>query len=337
MTAAPSPVPRSNAPRRAVPRRPMARAAVWRVTVLAIAAQLALGASSANAQATLDSSQFRRYTLGTLLERTRVGDSLASLRRAAPPVHAKLVELGARLSRPELARLSLWQLGDEHASFATVARRRFVALTPFEAASLDTLAVLLEQELAAPLSDAVGNDSADRVLAPLDAFNAARRQRSMADSHEKLRRFERKYGPDAPVRNVAEVALNYAAQFVPGFKPSGEGWPSRAELIASYVPTYVALPRDGRSQVVTVAEAGVRLYVWREGWGGAEGGVLRPGFISLGVVAAGERDGALGAPWQGASRFGAFVGWGNAKVAVIGGRNTRVLVTRQVHVLPFVF
>jgi hypothetical protein len=312
------------------------RGAVLRVTALAIAAQLAL-ATSAAAQATLDSSQFRKYTLGTLLERTRVGDSLASLRTAAPPVHAKLDELSARLARPELARLTLWQLGDEHASFATVARRRFVALTPFEAASLDTLAAILEEELAAPLSDAVGNDSADRVLAPLDAFNAARRQRSMADSHEKLRRFERKYGPDAPVRNVAEVALNYAAQFVPGFQPSGEGWPSRAELIASYVPTYLSLPRDGRSQAVTVAEAGVRLYLWREGWGGTDGGVLRPGFISLGVVAAGERDGALGAPWQGASRFGAFVGWGNAKIAVVGGRNTRVLITRQVHVLPFVF
>ncbi len=312
------------------------RASYLRVAVV-FAAQLALVTSVASAQATLDSSQFRQYTLGTLLERTRVGDSLASLRSAAPPVHAKLGELSARLARPELARLTLWQLGDEHASFVTVARRRFVALSPFEAASLDTLAAILEEELAAPLSDAVGNDSADRVLAPLDAFNAARRERSMADSHEKLRRFERKYGPEAPVRNIAEVALNYAAQFVPGFQPSGEGWPSRAELIASYVPTYLSLPRDGRAQAVTVAEAGVRLYLWREGWGGAEGGVLRPGFISLGVVAAGERDGALGAPWQGASRFGAFVGWGNAKIAVIGGRNTRVLVTRQVHVLPFVF
>ena len=120
------------------------------------------------------------------------------------------------------------------------------------------------------------------------------------------------------------------------FAPNREGWPSRAELIASYVPTYLALPRDGgRVQAVTVAEAGARFYLWRDGWG--TGSALRPGFVSIGAVAAGERDGALQSPFEGRSRFGGFIGWGHAKVAVIGGGGTRVLVTRQVQLIPLVF
>ena len=111
---------------------------------------------------------------------------------------------------------------------------------------------------------------------------------------------------------------------------------SRAELIASYVPTYLTIV-DSKARAVTVAEAGVRLYIWRDGWGGKTGGTLRPAYVSFGAVAAGERDGALTSPFHGTSRFGGFVGWGDSRFAVIGGRESRVLFTRRVQIVPWLF
>ncbi|MCA0375768.1 MAG: hypothetical protein LCH84_08875 [Gemmatimonadetes bacterium] len=287
------------------------------------------------AAARLDTAALRTLTLGDLLDSARVADSLAAV---APAVRAKRVELTQRLTRAEVQSQRLWALGDAHVGFVTVARRRYAALSTAEAAALDTLAAILEEEVRTPLDAAVGRTRAVPLMAPVDAFNAGRRSRSMLDSREKLARFERKYGPDAPTRNGAEVALNFAAQFVPGFRANRDEWPSRAELIASYVPTYLAVPRDGgKTSAVTAAEAGVRLYIWRDGWGGKSGGALRPGFVSFGLLAAGARDGAFVSPFSGQSRIGGFVGWGAAKIGVIGGRDTRVLITRQVQLVPWVF
>ena len=52
---------------------------------------------------------------------------------------------------------------------------------------------------------------------------------------------------------------------------------------------------------------------------------------------AGEADGAVTNPFKGRSRFGAFFGWGDAKIAWTGGRESRVLVTRQVQLVPWGF
>ena len=285
--------------------------------------------------ARLDTAALRTLTLGDLLDSARVADSLAG---PAAPVRAKRIELTLRLTRAALQPLKLMALGDAHAGFVTVARRNYAALSTTEAAALDTLAAIMEEEVRTPLDAKVGRARAVPLMAPIDAFNAGRRNRSMLDSREKLARFERKYGPDAPTRNGAEVALNFVAQFVPGLRANADEWPARTEIIASYVPTWLALPRDGgKTTAVTVGEAGFRLYIWRDGWGGKQGGVLKPGFVSFGVLAAGERDGAFASPFKGASRFGGFVGWGAAKVGIIGGRNTRVLITRQVQLVPWVF
>lgn len=316
-----------------------AKAPGMRVRALAALVAAALGAATpARAQAPiarLDTAALRTLTLGDLLDSARVADSLAA---PAAPVRAKRAELSLRLTRAALQPMKLMALGDAHADFVTVARRNYAALTATEAAALDTLAAIMEEEVRAPLDTKVGRARAVPLMSPIDAFNAGRRNRSMLDSREKLARFERKYGPDAPTRNGAEVALNFVAQFVPGFRANKDEWPARSEIIASYVPTWLALPRDGgKTTAVTVGEAGFRLYIWRQGWGGRGGGVLRPGFVSFGVLAAGERDGAFASPVKGASRFGGFVGWGAAKVGIIGGRNTRVLITRQVQLVPWVF
>lgn len=286
-----------------------------------------------------DTALVRTATLGSLVRAGRAGDSLARFRQTDTLAHAFFDRILDRLSRPALDSVKLQLLADHYVSFRTVLRKQKTPLvSPLEAAALDTLAMLMEQSLPGALNPILGRDSTARLLDPLDAFNAARRSRSMAESNEKLKRFERKYGPGSPVRNGIEVGLNYVAQFVPLFQPNAEGWPSRVELIASYVPTYVSVPtNEAKSRPVTVAEVGPRLFIWKPGWGGAKGGVLRPGFVSFGVAVAGERDGALVSPFKGTSRFGGFFGWGNAKVAVIGGHAPRLLVTHTVHVIPFVF
>jgi hypothetical protein len=88
---------------------------------------------------------------------------------------------------------------------------------------------------------------------------------------------------------------------------------------------------------VTVAELGLRAYIWQRGWGADGGGVLRPGYVSFGVALAGEGDGSFVSPLQGDQRLGAFIGWGGAKVAWVGGSRSRVMFTRQVQLVPWVF
>lgn len=283
-------------------------------------------------------ARFARQTIDSLVQAMRVADSLLDARTSAPPLHAKLQDVLSRLTRPDIGARPLPDLVAERARFSDVARRRVLALTSVEAAAIDTLAALAEQSIRRPLAEAAGAPRARELFVPVDAFNSARRRQSLSESLERLRRFERKYGPDAPTRNLAEVGINYAAQWLPLFGPQSDESPSRFELAAAYVPTWISLPRKGiRSNAISVAEAGLRVYIWKPGWGGREGGILRPGHITVGALAAGAEDGALESPFRGISRFGGYVAWGNAKIGVIGGRHSRVLVTRKVQLLPWTF
>lgn len=304
---------------------------------LVVAALLGAPLLGAQQPARVDTARFARATVDSLLVAARTADSLSGLSTQLPAAHLILQRQVDRLLPERVGSVPLQQLGDDHASFTAVARRRYQALSLIELASIDTIAIVLQQT-ESRLTAAVGAEQRVAILTPMYAYRYWRRERSMATSVEKLRRFERKYGPDAPTRNAAEVVLNYAAQWVPAFQPNAEGWPSRAEVIAAYVPTYVALPTNKESiDAMTLLEAGVRLYIWREGWGGEEGGVRRPSHVSFGLLAAGERDGALQMPWRGTSRLGGFIGWGAAKFGVIGGPTPRVLFTRQVQLVPWVF
>jgi hypothetical protein len=302
------------------------------------------------ARAGFDTAQVRTYTVAALLRSARAEVELSRLATTNAPVAATVDRLVTRLDRPAVSALSLQVVADaqlrtganRQAGFSRIARWKRVAEVPGlgagDAATLDTLTRLMPAELRTALEGArvVSDDSVDRILAPLDALNFARRNISIAQSLEKLNRFERKYGPGAPQLNAVEVGLNYLAQWVPLFLPNTEGWPSRFEIVGAYVPAYFTVS-DSKARAVTVAEVGLRSYIWRKGWGGAEGGVWRPGYVSFGLAVAGDRDRAFVSPLQGESRIGAFLGWGQAKVAYIGGDQKRVLVTRQFQAIPWVF
>ncbi len=291
------------------------------------------------AQVRFDTTLVSTTPVGALVDAARRGDSLARIASWNAALHARIAALVAQLDRPATRRLPLGLVANPRAAASVVARKqRPTALPAHDIEALDTLTAIMQRVYPVVLRDSAGlpPDSITALMNPRNAWSFARRNFSIAQSTEKLRRFERKYGPSAPKLNAVEVLLNFGAQWLPGFLPTGDGWPSRREFVASYVPTYLTVT-DGKARAMTAAELGLRSYIWTEGWGGREGGVLRPGYWSIGLALAGEEDRALGSPFRGASRFGAFVGWGDAKVAVVGGREPRVLFTRQVQLVPWTF
>lgn len=320
----------------------------------AVLALVLTSASSVAAQpptARFDTATVGMYTVGALVGATRNAVSLVRGTPGSDALVARVERLLQRVDRPDVTRLPLdvlarasFRAGDaREASFGRVARWHRRAVVPGlgagDAADLDSLSRLTVAELKFAMEGRqppVSDDSVDIILTPYTALQRGELQVSIATSLEKLNRFERKYGPDAPRLNLAEVGLNYVAQWVPPFRPNADGWPSRLELVASYVPAYLTIAND-KARAVTVAELGLRSYLWQRGWGGAAGGVLRPGYLSFGVAVAGDRDGAFVSPLRGTARVGGFVGWGETKIAVLGGHQRRFLITRQMQLLPWVF
>lgn len=153
---------------------------------------------------------------------------------------------------------------------------------------------------------------------------------------DRLARYERKLGPTAPKLNGPEVLLNYLAQrFVRGFRPTPLGGPSPWEVVASYSPGYVTLA-EGTSEPVPVStsEFGLRFYLFGENFGT---GLLRPSYLSFGVLTASDRNGALVWPWRGRDRSGLFLSWGTIKLGYINRENGTFLFSRQFQAVPFVF
>jgi hypothetical protein len=296
-------------------------------------------AAPVDAQVRFDTTLVRSTTVGDLLNAARTGDSLVRISSWNSALHTRLSAIINQLDRPTTRDLGLGVLADPRASVGVVARtQRPTAPTAADIEALDSLTAIMQRVFPTVLRDSarLTNDSIATLMFPRNAWSYARRNYSIAQSTEKLRRFERKYGPSSPRLNAAEVLLNFGAQWLPGFRPNADGWPSRREVVASYVPTYLTIT-DGNARAVSVAELGVRSYVWSEGWGGKTGGVLRPGHISFGLAFAGADDGTLKSPFRGSPRIGGFFAWGDAKVAFVGGRESRVLVTRQVQLVPWVF
>jgi hypothetical protein len=312
---------------------------------------VALGSHAQAQPARFDTATARTLTIGALLTASRA--AAATVRSGEPSRALAMVDrLLLRLDRPAVASVPLDTLARTltarnsapRATVRQVARFRRSAVAEgigtADAADLDSLVRLTRAELRFAMERRtpapVSNDSVDLLLAPYDALQRLQLERAIGSSLEKLNRYERKYGPDAPQLNIVEVGLNYLAQWVPQFTPTADGWPSRLEIVASYVPTYLTSV-DQRARPVTVAELGLRSYLWKRGWGGSTGSVLRPGYLSYGLAIAGERDGAFVSPIAGERRLGAFVGWGQLKIAVIGGSEPRVLFTRQMQIVPWVF
>lgn len=329
-----------------IPLAPVARGyRHWRGCAAAAAIVAGIPSAALAQQARFDTSLVHTFTVAALVSAARTGDSLAGFRSSRPATHQRLATVIGRLDRPEVMRLPLVLVarpervtgGEREARFAFVARAERPDYAPglaeYDGPALDTLAMVMAQELPRALEAIVGEDSTDRLLEPLEAFNFARRSASIAMSLEKLRRYERKYGPGSPRLNGAEVLLNYGAQWLPGFRPNAEGWPGALEVVASYVPVYLTMV-DGNGRAVAVGEVGLRRYIWNQDFGGS---LLKPAFVSLGLAVAGERDGAMAWPLRGERRFGAFIGWGEAKIAWVGGKEKRVMFTRQMQLIPWVF
>lgn len=153
-----------------------------------------------------------------------------------------------------------------------------------------------------------------------------------------LRRLERKYGPGSAKLNGLEVLGAYGLQRLPAFGVDGNGRPGPLEAVLAYSPSYIT--RSGeKMRLAGVAEIGLRHYFFSEAWGTGSGrwAWLRPGYSSYGLAWAGRSDDPMTPPWQGSSRFGAFLGWGQIKVAWLGGADQRLLVTQQLQLIPWVF
>ncbi|HEY3216272.1 MAG TPA: hypothetical protein VGK93_07255 [Candidatus Eisenbacteria bacterium] len=160
------------------------------------------------------------------------------------------------------------------------------------------------------------------------------------DGLRRLWRYEVKYGPGSARLNLAEVFLNASLQRLGLFAPGVNG-PSPLEALLAYSTSYATLDDRNDAQAVSVLEAGLRRYTFSwEPEAGFWVKLMKPRYGSLGVALAGERDGALRWPLSHPgkrTRVGPFVTWGDLKVAMLLGPESRVMVSRQLHLLPNLF
>lgn len=194
-----------------------------------------------------------------------------------------------------------------------------------------------------PLDDELGEkglteDERDVLLAPVAEYHVAKLDAAIAGSIEKLRRYEKRYGPGTPPLNGVELLLNYAVQSAPNFGPDDDGWPGALEIIAAYDTSYLTAV-DEEPELLSVGELGLRCYMYAAGWGEQTGlaGFLKPGYVGLGLVVAGEDDGPFVPPWRGEPRFGGFLTWGALKLAYVAGDESRFMVSRELEFIPWLF
>lgn len=311
---------------------------------LALLASLAI-ASSARAQ------QPPHYT---------VDDILSALQRGAERVHfdstdaiadKKLDSLATLLRDAGAGSVTVEVLADlivrKRASIGDVARwdpkaAALMAQSWFRSAIL-MLPLIANGSLEPRLSATLPRPAVDSILAPTDALGRHVRERAMQQSEEKLRRFEIKYGPESARLNLAEVGLNYIAQWLPLLAPSRDGWPSRYEVVAAYRAMELTATKsasdDLRATLVSAGQLGVRWYHWRHDWasGGRLARMIRPRHASAGLYALGPRDAPLERPWANGNRLGFFLGWGSMHAAYVFESPRRVLIGSGKQLIPYVF
>lgn len=163
------------------------------------------------------------------------------------------------------------------------------------------------------------------------------RRWAMEQARNRLGRYERKFGPESVRLNAIEVGIAYLLQDVRGFHYDLDDGPGPLEVVASYTTTYLSRAEE-EFRIVSAFEFGLRHYNFGDGWG-RDGfrGYLLPGHLSFGMVIAGEKDGPLVWPGSGESRAGAFVAWGDVKLAYVSGPNAKWLVARQFQIFPLAF
>jgi hypothetical protein len=179
---------------------------------------------------------------------------------------------------------------------------------------------------------------ADRAV---EAYNDALLDAAISLVSERLERYQVKYGPGSPRLNWVEVGLNALFQSTGPFRPNHQG-PSPNELLTAY-DTGWGTVADDKAQAVSTLEVGWRRYDlgWREGERNGLAAILRPRYLSVGLVVAEERDGALRWPLNRladrTTRLGPFLSLGDLKVAYLFGPESRLMLSRQVQLLPNLF
>lgn len=290
----------------------------------------------------------------------RLGDVVASVTAAArrvdfaagnPAANAVLDSVAARLSSSPAEERSLAQVASvvvaPAPSLGIVARWDRDdfrdALDARLVADVNLLRQIAMTPLRAALEARLGTAATDSLLAPVDSLHAAVLRAGLARNEEKLRRYAIKYGPGSPSLNAVEVLLNYGAQRLPAFGPSRDGWPGPLEVVASWSTTDLTVGRDAagrrRPRLVPAADLGIRVYRFgnASGAAGRLQRLLHPAHVSSGVALMGGSDAPLSAPWSGRTRMGAFVAWGDLVAGFVGGREPRVLLGRDLPLVPYLF
>ncbi len=240
---------------------------------------------------------------------------LTLLERSVPPESQTLAHL-ARWRQPEFAETA-------HVSGLQV--------------SLGIVRDIVNNDVAPLLDETTSAAYTDSVLAPFDQLHVVLLEQSLAESLERIRRYEVKFGPRSARLNLIEVGLNYGFQWFPGFGPNDAGDPGPLEVIAAYSSYYLTTDEDDPT-VVSSAEAGLRFYFFGESWGGdGWAGYFKPNHASAGLLVANRSDGALQSPFADEPRFGAFLGWGGLKVGYLLGDESRIIVSREVQFVPWLF
>lgn len=283
-------------------------------------------------------------TVGDYCRVTREVLAQPAVRSAVSEDRALLDQSVDRVCDPRSIGLRLRELiGAGSPTLASVARLRqdglkSVLVAPLDSAMTQIFSRLRSAELVPVIRIALG-DSANTafftiVNVPQELFVQQARDRSL----QRLAKYERKLGPQSPKLNGLEVALNYAAQrWVPGFAPSVTRGPSSLELITAYVPSYGTIV-SRRVVATSATEFGMRHYLFGPDWGKRGWrAVLRPAYVSGGLLVASNRINGLAWPWDRQSKPGAFFGWGETKIGWVPGRNGSVLIARQLQFIPFVF
>ncbi|MCC7055712.1 MAG: hypothetical protein IT355_20750 [Gemmatimonadaceae bacterium] len=312
-----------------------------------VAVALGLTSVAASAQAAGDESLLARadsITVGDYCSATRSVLRAPAVLAALQPDEALFDAALDRVCDPRVAALRLRELTASGAApLAAVARLRQEAYRTVQAAPLDSAMQLLAGRLRqadvrpvvlAAVGDSVNRDFVRATETARLLFLLSARDRTL----QRLANYERKLGPQSPKLNGVEVLLNYAAQrWVRGFRGSATGGPSPWEVITAYVPTYATVA-GGRAMPAAASELGVRHYNFARSWGTPGWrSLIKPPYISLGAAVASDRLGTLTVPWEDRTRLGAFLGWGETKLAWIPGRRGQVLLTRQIQLVPFTF
>jgi hypothetical protein len=278
-----------------------------------------------------------------LADASTVGQLVAAIRTAATTANLPTVNRNAEASLEEAIHTltNAGVLEEEISTFFNrlqspdakkLARRRQQHFTVELKPAMDTLKGIANTVLVDL------NAVSDDVRRTVNEYQGLEQKAGLAWNLETLRLLERKYGPNSAKLNGVEVAAAFALQRVPGFGVDAKGRPQPFEAILAYAPSYISYS-DDNMRVMGVAEIGLRTYIFKKGWGksGGRWAWLRPGYTSYGVAWTSNSDDPMRPPWQGDSRFGAFFGWGEMKMAWIVGDDRRFLVTQQFQIVPWVF